>query len=174
MAIQRIGAARPQANQTVSVSTFSESYLISVIATNIVPTTTPIPRASVFVIPAGSDTEGSYVYLAANISIGYGSSFETFRFAVNPGDQIAVRSTAEGVSFSVYGILQDDVIGPGDLPQVFNNKVIRGNNNVIYVERGNTSQRNPSAEEGYIRYNTDFQTLEIRTASGWKRVAVVD
>jgi hypothetical protein len=174
MAIQRIGAARPEANQTVSISTFSESYLLSVIATNIVSTTTPIPRASIFVIPAGSQTEGSYVYIASNISVGYGSSFETFRFGVNSGDQIAVRSTAEGMSFSVYGILQDDVLGPGDLPQVFSNKVIRGDQNTLYVEKGNTSQRDASAEEGYIRYNTDFQTLEIRTATGWKRVTVVD
>jgi hypothetical protein len=174
MAITRLGTARPSSNQAVSLYTFTESYLVSVIAANVNNTTSPIPRASIYVIPSGATTETSYAYIASNITLAYGTSFETFRFAVNPGDILTVKPTTGDVAFSAYGILQDDVVGQGDLPQTFRNKTIRGNFNTLYVDTGNSAQRNPVAEVGYVRFNTEYDTLEVRTSEGWKRVTVTE
>jgi hypothetical protein len=167
MAIQRLGAVRPQVNTETGLFTFSASYLVSVVVTNISPSATPIPRVAIYVIPSGAQTEGSYVYITNNLTVGYGSSFETFRFAVNPGDGVFVRSTAANTSFSLYGLLQDDVVGQGDLPQTFTNKVIRGRLNTLYLDQGTTAERRTDAEIGYTRYNTEFQALELKTPTEW-------
>lgn len=174
MAITRLGTARPASNQAVALFTFTQSYLVSVIAANVNNTTSPIPRASIYVVPSGATTETSYAYIASNITLAYGTSFETFRFAVNPGDVLTVKPTTGDVAFSAYGILQDDVVGQGDLPQTFRNKVIRGNFNTLYPDTGNSAQRNPTAEIGYVRFNTEYDTLEVRTSEGWKRVTVTE
>jgi hypothetical protein len=170
MAIQRLAAVRPATNVSTGLYTFQHSYLISIIVTNISPSLTPIPKIVVYVAPSGSSTEGSYVYIADNLTVGYGVSFETFRFAVNPGDAVFVRSSTDSVSFSLYGILQDDAVGQGDLAQTFTNKIVRGVNNTVYVDKGTTGERRGDAEEGYVRYNTEFEALEIRTSTTWEPV----
>lgn len=170
MAIQRLAAARPQANVDTGMVTFTDSYLVSVIATNISPSATPIPRVAIFIVPSGASTEGSYVYLANNLDIGLGQSFETFRFAVNPGDGLFVRSSQATVSFSAYGLLQDDAIGQGDLSLTFTNKVIRGVNNTLYLDIGDTADRRSDAEVGYVRFNTEYSALEVLTGSEWELV----
>lgn len=170
MAIQRLAAVRPAANTESGLFTFQQSYLVSVIITNISPSATPIPRVDVYVVPAGASTEGSYVYITNNLTIGFGQSFETFRFAVNAGDGLFVTTTTANVSFSLYGLIQDDVVGQGDLPQSFSNKVIRGVNNTLYLDSGVTSDRRGDAEEGYVRYNTEFKALELLTGTEWELV----
>ena len=170
MAIQRLAASRPAANTEAGLFTFQQSYLVSVIVTNISPAATPIPKVDIYVVPSGADTEGSYVYIANNLTIGLGQSFETFRFAVNAGDGVFVTTTTENVSFSLYGLIQDDVVGQGDLAQTFTNKVIRGVNNTVYVDKGLTSDRRDDAEEGYLRYNTEFNALEVLTSEDWTLV----
>lgn len=170
MAITRLASARPLANTAVGLITFTDSHLVSVIATNTSPSTTPIPKVTIYVSPFGADSEGSYIYIASNVTLGYGSSFETFRFAVNPQDTVFVRATTSDVSFSLYGLLQDDAVGQGDLPQTFTNKVIRGTNNTLYIDKGATAERRADAEEGYIRYNDDYESVEILTSSTWEQL----
>jgi plastocyanin len=170
MAIQRLAAVRPEANTEAGLFTFQQSYLVSVIVTNISPASTPIPRIDIYVIPSGASTEGSYVYITNNLTVGLGQSFETFRFAVNPGDGVFVTTTTNNVSFSLYGLIQDDVVGQGDLPQTFTNKVVRGANNTLYLDSGITSNRRVDAEEGYVRYNTEFKALELLTGEEWELV----
>jgi hypothetical protein len=174
MAITRLGIARPTANDATTLYTFTEHYFVSVIATNVAPTSTPVPRAAIYVVPSGAVSETSYAYVCKNLSIPFGTSFETFRFAVNPGDTLKVQPTTANVAFAAYGILQDDAVGNGDLPQTFTNKIIRGVNNTIYLDKGNSAQRNPASEIGYVRFNTEYDTLEVRTAAGWKRVTVTE
>jgi hypothetical protein len=101
-----------------------------------------------------------------------GSSFETFRFAVNDGDELYVRATTSTSAFTAYGLLQDDVVGQGDVAQTFTNKVIRGSQNTLYVDIGTTAARRQNAEIGYVRYNTEYDQLEIKTSTGWRFVAV--
>jgi len=170
MAIQRLGIVRPQANTATVLASFTANHLVSVVVTNVAPTATPAVKVAIYVVPSGAVLDQQYAYIARNLTIPLGSSFETFRFAVNPGDALTVLSTTADASFSVNGILQDAIVGQGDLALTFTNKVIRGNNNVLYLDRGTTAQRISNAEEGYTRYNTETGSLEVKTATTWEPV----
>lgn len=170
MAITRLGISRPQVNTPTALATFTENHLISVIVTNVAPVATPALKVAIYVVPSGAILDQQYAYLARNLTVPLGATFETFRFAVNPGDTLTVLATTENASFSVNGILQDAVVGQGDLPLAFTNKVIRGTFNTIYLDKGTTAQRPPEAEVGYVRFNTEFDALEVLTNSGWRRI----
>jgi hypothetical protein len=170
MAIVRLGVAKPAANVATSIAAFTAHYLVSVIATNTAVTATPVTKATIYIVPSGATIESQYVFLASNVTIGLGATFETFRFATNPGDTLVVRSTNGEASFSANGLLQDDVIDNAGLPQTLTNKVIRGVNNTITLDRGLTAQRNPNAETGYVRFNTEFDALEVKTSTAWEPV----
>jgi hypothetical protein len=170
MAIQRLGIVRPQANTPTVLASFTANHLVSVVVTNVAPTATPAVKVAIYVVPSGAVLDQQYAYIARNLTIPLGSSFETFRFAVNPGDALTVLSTTATASFSVNGILQDAIVGQGDLALTFTNKVIRGTNNTLYLDRGTTAQRAANAEEGYTRYNTETGSLEVKTATTWEPV----
>jgi plastocyanin len=170
VAIQRLGILRPPANTPSILASFTANHFVSVVVTNVAPTATPTLKVAIYVVPSGAVLDQQNAYITRNLVVPLGSSFETFRFAVNPGDTLNVLSSTPDASFSVYGILQDAIVGQGDLPLTFTNKVIRGTNNTLYLDRGTTAQRDPAAEVGYTRFNTETQTLEVRTLSGWEPV----
>lgn len=172
MGITRLGVVRPTANTQTLISTFAASHLVSVVCANLALTTSPVLKVDVYVAPLGVSTESGYAYICSNLTIPQGSSFETFRFAVNQGDTIYVKASTGDATFSVYGLLQDDVVGQGDLHQTFTNKTIRGINNTLYVDIGTTATRRENAEVGYVRYNTEYNKLEIKTPAGWRFLAV--
>ena len=173
MAITRLGVASPAANTPAQLISVLNSHLVSVIVANTSAQATPLCKVDVYVIPQGATTSADYAYIVANLTIGVGQSFETFKFAVNPSDQIWVKSTTEDASFSCFGLLQSEDVGPSDIPAVFRNKTLRGINNVIYLDKGTTAQRDVSAEVGYVRFNTDFDALEVKTSAGWKTITAV-
>ncbi len=173
MAIIRLGVATPAANSPVQLTAVSNSHLASVIVANTSAQATPVCKVNIWVQPQGSSGVSDYAYIASNLTVGIGQSFETFRFALNAQDAIYVESTIAGTSFSAYGLLQSEDAGPGDFPLVFRNKTIRGINNTIYLDKGTTAQREAGAEVGYVRYNTDFEALEVKTATGWKTITAV-
>jgi hypothetical protein len=172
MAIIRLGVVTPTANTAQQATAVLNSHLASVIIANTAVTATPVCKVDVWVQPQGAGTSNDYAYIVSNLTVGLGQSFETFRFALNAGDSVYVKSSIAGTSFSVYGLLQSEDVGPSDLPAVFRNKTIRGINNILYLEKGNTAARPVGAEIGYTRFNTDFDALEVLTAGGWKRVTV--
>jgi hypothetical protein len=176
MPIQRLGILNPVANDVTPLVTFSAAHLVSVIVANKATTATPLTKVSIWTVPSGATIDAQYSYLAFNLQVPLGSSFETFRFAVNPGDVIFVRSTVSTASFTCIGIPQDDAAQPAAISQVFTNKVIRGISNTIYVDSGQTSDRRPDAEEGYVRYNSELNSgggaLELLTSVGWEAVGV--
>jgi hypothetical protein len=174
MAIVRLGVAKPATNVSTALAAFTSHYLVSVIATNVAVTATPTTKVTIYIVPSNATIESQYVFLASNVTIGLGSTFETFRFATNPGDTLLVRSSNGQASFSANGLLQDDVIDNAGLTQTLTNKIIRGVNNTITLDKGFTSQRNSSSEIGYVRFNTDFDTLEVKTSAGWRRVTVTE
>jgi hypothetical protein len=69
------------------------------------------------------------------------------------------------------GLVQADDFGAGDYPIVFTNKTINGDVNTIYLESNSTATRPATAQVGYVRYNTDYQALEVLTSVGWKTVS---
>jgi hypothetical protein len=171
MAIIRLGVASPAANTPTQLAAVLNSHLASVVISNTSSQASPQCKVDVYVVPEGASGPSDYAYIVANLLVGVGSSFETFRVALNPNDTIFVKSTIAGTSFSAFGLLQSDDFTSSDIPAVFTNKVINGDSNTLYLESGSTSTRPLSAQVGYVRYNTDFNALEVLTASGWKTVS---
>jgi plastocyanin len=170
MALTRLGIVKPAANTATQLVSFTNNYLVSVIITNTATTATPTLKVTIYVVPSNATLESQYAYQVSGLTVGQGQTFETFRFGVNAGDTVFVRATTPDASFSIYGILQDNVVGPGDSAQTFTNKTIRGVDNTLYLDRGTTAGRRENAEVGYVRFNTEFDSLETLTTSGWELV----
>lgn len=112
MALTRLGITKPAANTDTSVFTSVNPYLMSIIATNLSTSTAALIR--VWVVPYGETDPTKYAYINYDIPVDQANTFETFRFAVNPGDTIYVRSSTADVSFAGYGLVQYDIkLGAG-------------------------------------------------------------
>jgi plastocyanin len=168
--IQRLGLANPVANEDIVLYTSNDNYLVSVVVANKAVNATPLTKVAIWVVPSNATIPAQYAYIASNVTIGVGQAFETFRFGINNGDTVYVRSTLALTSFSINGVAQEDSALPVNLAQTFTNKVIRGDNNTLYLESGTTAQRPASAEVGYVRFNTETENLEVKTTSAWEEV----
>jgi hypothetical protein len=171
MAIVRLGTLTPNANTEVVLYNVTDSYLVSVIAANtLVSATTSATKVDVWIVPSGSSSK---TYVVANLEVGLGQSFETFKFGVSLGDTVKVKSTTAGTSFFIQGMFQPENYSASDVPLEFTNKIIRGNDNVLYLNKGTTAQRPASAETGYVRFNTETDNLEVKTSNGWRTIGTV-
>ena len=170
MPIQRLGLANPVANEDIVLYTSNDNYLVSVVVANKAVNATPLTKVAIWVVPSNATVPAQYAYIASNLTVGVGQAFETFRFAINNGDTVYVRSTLALTSFSINGVAQEDSALPVNLAQTFTNKVIRGDSNTLYLESGTTAQRPGSAEVGYVRFNTETENLEVKTTSAWEEV----
>ena len=171
MPITRLGLVNPAANADTVLATFDDPHLVSVIAANKSVTATPLTKVTIWVVPSNATIQAQYAYIGFNISLSLGQSFETFRFAVNSGDTLYVRSTVSTVSFSCSGIVQGDAGQPQNLTQTLTNKTIFGTDNTLYLDQGTTAERPVSAGVGYVGFNTETDNLEIKTSIGWKIVS---
>jgi hypothetical protein len=167
MAIVRLGAFTPAANTNYVLYNVTTSYLASVIASNTLTSSATATKVDIWVVPQGVSTAPGYAYITSNLEVGLGQSFETFKFGVNAGDTVVVKSTTAGTSFVIQGMSQDNEYSINNVPITFTNKIIRGNDNIIYPNTGTTAQRPSSAEVGYWRYNTDLNYIEFKTPTGW-------
>jgi hypothetical protein len=174
MPITRLGIVNPAANTDSTLVNFTGAHLVSVVAANKASVATPITKVTIWVVPANATVAAQYAYICSNLIIAVGQSFETFRFAVNAGDTLYVRSSTATASFFCSGIPQEDDVIPASLAQTFTNKVIRGTDNTVYLDSGTTAERRASAENGYVRFNTENQVVEVKTSSGWERVGSDD
>lgn len=170
MPIQRLGVANPSANVNTPLVVFSAAHLVAVTAANKAVVATPLTKVTIWIVPANATVEAQYIYICYNLTVSLGQSFETFRFAVNPGDSLYVRSSVDTTSFSCNGILQEDSAQPENIAQTFTNKVIRGRDNTLYIDKGTLAERRENAEEGYLRYNTELEKLEVKTAADWNLI----
>jgi plastocyanin len=170
MPIQRLGILNPQANTDTLLATFSDPHLVSVVAASRAITATPACKVTIWVVPANAVLIAQYAYITFNLQLDVGSSFETFRFAVNSGDTVFVRSSVDTTSFHINGIAQEDSALPQNIAQTFTNKTIFGRNNTVYLDSGTTSERRSSAENGYVRFNSETENLEVKVTSGWETV----
>jgi len=168
--IVRLGLSNPAANTDVALVNFTGAHLVSIVVANKAVVATPVTKVSVYVVPANATVVAQYAYICSSLLLTVGQSFETFRFAVNAGDTVYVRSTTSTTSFSCNAIAQEDAVQPENLAQTFTNKTIRGDNNTLYLESGTTAQRPASAETGYVRFNTETDGLEVKTSSTWSVV----
>ena len=173
MPIIRLGVSTPSANANQQLISVASAHLVSVVVANTSAQATPQCKVDIWVQPQGASQASEYAYIDSNLTIGVGQSFETFRFALNAQDAVYVKSTIAGTSFSAYGLLQADDFSAGDFPITFRNKIIKGINNTLYVDKGTTAGRGSSVETGYIRFNTETDALEVKTAAGWKTITAV-
>ena len=175
MPITRVGVSNPAAITDVSLAVFTTAHLVSVIVTNRAAVATPLTKVTIWVVPSGAIQESQYAYIASNLNVPLGSSFETFRFAVNAGDTLFVRSSVGTTSFSCNAIQQEDSALAENIAQTFTNKVIRGVDNTLYLDRGTTAARRTGVTSGYTRFNTEFDRLEFLKGDGnWEFVASGD
>lgn len=170
MPIARLGIANPAQNAPTVLATFSGDHLISVIATNRSTLGSVVTRVSVWVVPSTAASEAEHAYIVDNLTLPNGQSFETFRFTVEQGDTVYVKTTGPSTSFVCNGIPQDDAVQPENLPQNLSNKVIDGNNNLVYTARGTEAQRPTQTTYGYLYFNTDVHELQVYTINGWEAV----
>jgi hypothetical protein len=170
MAITRLGVANPAANTPAAIYAVSYATLASVVVANKSVSTSVLPEVDIYIVPTGASQESQYAYIVKNLEIQSGQSFETFKFALNSSDTLYVKSTTADVSFSVNGVIQADDYGAGDYPLTFTNKTISGNLNTITLEANSTSARPVNAANGYVRYNTETNLLEVKTPTGWRTV----
>ena len=173
MPILRLGLSNPVANEDVVLYSSNANYLVSVVVANKAINVTPLTKVSIWVVPANATIPAQYAYIASNLTVGVGQYFETFRFGLNSGDTVYVRSSIALTSFSINGVPQEDSAQPENLAQTFTNKVIRGEENTIYLDKGTTAERSFSAEVGYVRFNTETDALEVKTSTGWQTIGMV-
>lgn len=172
MSIQRLGLNNPVANQDTLLHAFTDARLVAVTIANKAVTSTPVLKVSVWVVPPNAAVPAEYAYICYNLTVGLGQSFETFRFAVQNGDNLYVRATTADASFVVNGLLQTDDPYADSVVQTFTNKTINGINNTIYLDQGSTAERRSSADVGYVRFNTEYDYLEVKTQnSDWQQVS---
>jgi hypothetical protein len=169
--IIRLGVANPAANTDTSLVSFDSPHFVSVIAASKSVVATPLTKVSIWVVPANATIASQFAYIGFNINLSLGQSLETFRFAVNEGDNLYVKSNVSTVSFSCSGVAQDDAGQPENFTQTLTNKTILGQYNILYVDKGTTAERIASAGVGYIRFNTEIDSLEVKTSNGWKIVS---
>jgi plastocyanin len=170
MPIQRLGVVNPEANFDAAIASFASPYLVSITVANKATVATPLTKVSVWVVPSNASIEAQYAYICFNLNVSLGQSFETFRFGVNSGDTLYVRSSTSTTSFSCNGIPQEDSALSENIAQTFTNKFIRGRDNTFYLDKGTLAERRLNVEEGYARYNTELQKLEVKTATDWEIV----
>ena len=170
MPILRLGLSNPAANTDSVLYNSNTNYLVSVVVANKAINATPVTKVSIWVVPPNAVQVSQYAYIASNLVVEVGQSFETFRFAINSGDTIYVRTSVAQTSFSINGVSQEDSVQPENIAQTLTNKVIRGDSNTLYLESGTTGQRPASAETGYVRFNTETENLELKVSAGWEEV----
>ena len=173
MPIQRLGLANPAANEDVVLYSSNGNYLVSVVVANKAINATPLTKVTIWVVPANAVLPTQYAYITSNLTVSVGQSFETFRFGLNSGDTIYVRTSVALTSFSVNGVAQEDSVLPENIAQTLTNKVIRGQDNTLYLDKGTTAERSGSAEVGYVRFNTETDALEVKTSTGWQTIGTV-
>jgi hypothetical protein len=96
--VKRLGVAAPVANIDTPIAASDVAGIASVIITNkggidLI--------SSVYIEPVDQiGNESTRAYIVSNLVVGVGQSFETFRFALNVGDIIYVRSDNANATFS--------------------------------------------------------------------------
>jgi hypothetical protein len=148
MSLKRIGIIKPLEDTDTFLARVNTQYFSSVIVTNLNPTETA--NLTVYIKPDDETDPDKYAYIAYNFPLGRQNSFETYRFAMNPLDEIWVKSTIDEVSFVAIGIPQSLI-------------------SVRYTY-GPTAERPTEPIPGDQFYDSTQNILQLYKPSGWKTV----
>jgi hypothetical protein len=101
MAVSRFAVDKPAANTDTLLHTIERTALTSLVAVNVGGFTT----ISAWIVPGGeSGNPDNWIHYIDNVELSNRNTFETFRIAVNVGDEIYVRSASGDVTFFINGI----------------------------------------------------------------------
>lgn len=101
MAIVRLALSNPSADTDTLLHTATRQSIVSVIATN---TASANAEVDIWVQPVGASVSSQYAYFAKGTVVPANNSLETFRFSLESGDGLYVRSSTDNISFSVNAI----------------------------------------------------------------------
>ena len=149
MPVKRLGIATPSANAVTLLATSDLASVVSVIITN---RNAQDVAVSIYLDPANSGGDpAARAYMADNLVVGVGQTFETFRFALNVGDNIYVVSNTANVSFSATAAYE-----------------VEGRANVVYQPLA------PGTPQvGDIWVNSITQDVSLYTGSGFFVISTV-
>jgi hypothetical protein len=101
MAVARFASGKPLAGVDTLLHTIQRTALTSIVAVN----TSGFTRISAWIVPAGQNSNPeNWIHYINNIDLTNRNTFETFKIAVNVGDQIYVSSESGEVTFFINGI----------------------------------------------------------------------
>jgi len=146
MPVKRLGTNTPLANTLTLLTTSDVAGVASVITAN---KGAVDAQVTIYVEPfnAGGNPN-SLAYIVSDLVIGIGQSFETFRFAVNVGDFIYIRSTTAQCAFSTHIAYESS-----------------GRSNIIYQ-----STEPGSPQVGDIWIDSDDESINVFTGSDFNTV----
>lgn len=143
MAIVRLALSNPAANTNTLIHTAERQSLVSVLAAN---KSASAGTLRIWVQPQGSTTESQYAYITYDTVLPVNNTLETFRFSLESGDQLYVRSSIPNVSFSLNAIYESS-----------------GNQNIV-----TSSPTQPTAPTiGDVWVNTNTSTVYFWSGSSW-------
>jgi hypothetical protein len=106
MAIVRLALSTPAANTNTILYTATRNAIVSVIATN--KSSTVAATTRIWVQPSGSSSESQYAFLTYDTSVPVSNTLETFRFPLNLGDVLYIRSSTANLSFSLNAVYESN------------------------------------------------------------------
>ena len=104
MAITRLAQSNPAANTETLLHTSTRNAVVSIIASNISSAASDV---SMWTVTSGAGS-ANYVYHSYNSPIPGNNTLETFRFAIENGDNLYVESSTSFVSFSLNAIFESN------------------------------------------------------------------
>jgi hypothetical protein len=148
MAVKRLGVLNPLANEESNFSASTFAGVASVIASN---KSTNSSEVNIYLQPSGTSSETDRAYMASNLLIQAGQTFETFRFAIDVGDIVYVISNSNSISYSLNVLYETE-----------------GKSNISYTEN------QPSfAEVGDIWVRVSDGEVRFFTGSSWQPLAYI-
>lgn len=149
MPVKRLGLGTPNANIATLLATNDTAGVASVIVAN---RANVVSLITIYVEPVEAlGAEAARSYIVDNLELGVGQSFETFRFALNVGDQIWVKSSTSLANFSAT-LLYDQA----------------GRANITY------SENQPGFPVvGDIWIDSDTEEVNFYTGSGFNTIASI-
>lgn len=146
MPIRRIGSNKPSADTDTLLGTSDFFAVASVVVAN---TGNLESKTDIWVDPIElGGAVDARIYIASNLSVAGGQSYETFRFAVNVNDKIYVRTTRDTVSFAATLAYETD-----------------GRANVLYVP-----EEPLSPQVGDIWVNSTNDEIQFWAGSEWRPI----
>lgn len=147
MAIVRLALTNPSANTNTLLHTATRNSLVSVIATN--KSTSNNSLITIWVQPTGSTLESQYAYISYDVNLPFSNTIETFRFALEDGDAVYVKSSTADVSFSINAIYEST-----------------GTSNITV---SGTAPSSPTVGDVWV--NTSNSTVYFWSNTGWESAA---